>query len=102
MKPLKCDHCGENLYREGQHDHIRRWLVWGDDCGEREYALKVCAFDAEVAAETWAEQTDHGNDYSIVNGCEAIANVEGPDGVVTRCLVSGEQTVVYHATAEEI
>lgn len=76
------------------------WLVWRDDETEGE-AREVSAFDAEEAAEDFAEVTDAEDcDYSIMNnggGTVLCVRSALPGTDVERFRVFGESVPQYNA-----
>lgn len=75
-----------------------KFKVWCQDRGSTEDdARQIEAFDAEAAAEKWAEWDDHHSaDYLIIGGTPATVCVRDGDKVRTFT-VHGEPAPHYHA-----
>jgi hypothetical protein len=76
------------------------FTVWCPEQGETaDDGRAFDAFDAEEAAEQWAEQDDWSSaEYSIVGQRSTpIVHVQGPSGDVQRFRVSGEAVPSYSA-----
>ena len=97
---MRCSTCGEWMY-SSRHACPPIFEVnypeYGDEWRE------IRAIDAETAAEKWAEREDSESaEYSIVGGRETpVVNVRGPDGSVTRWIISGEAVPKYYASEEQ-
>ncbi len=80
------------------------WLVWRPEQDETEGdARGIEAWDAEQAAEDWAEHDDQGGDYTIVGGDSATLSVRPRDDAsapVEVFVVSGETVPQYSARAK--
>lgn len=77
------------------------WLCWEpDQGGTEEDAHEVEAYDAEQAAEDYAEWSDiNSADYTILRGSGATICVRGrePGAPVERYVVTGETVPEYTA-----
>ena len=96
----KCHKCGALLFGGKtilgeEHRCPPVWFVWEKDDGERDYALKVYAHDAERAAEKWAEQTASDRDYCMET-VVCVASADDPEGH-EEIRVYGEQDITWHA-----
>jgi len=80
---------------------IRMWRCWNPDTGDADDGKSVEAFDAELAATTFARWYDAKSaDYIYANdgGIVAVAC----DGVeIGRYRVTGEREIVYTARAAQ-
>ena len=82
---------------------MARFDVWCPDDGEGpEDARHVEAFNAEYAAEMWAERDDaESAEYRIAGQkSEPLVIVQAADGTRTRWRVSGEAVPSYSAWEE--
>lgn len=79
-----------------------KFAVWSPDLGSTEDdAREIEAFDAESAAEKWADREDcESADYWIVRGTPAKVCVREGDKVRTFT-VHGETVAAYHAYEEQ-
>ena len=59
-------------------------------------------YDAEAAAEKWAEEDDCCGDYTIVGGEPASVTVQDAEGNFTVWHVSGESVPTYHGTEFDV
>ena len=75
------------------------WRVWCPDLdGDEDDARTFAALDAQDAAQEWADWEDRTSaEYLIVGGTDREVHVRGPDGQVTRWLVSGRSEAAYYA-----
>ncbi len=78
---------------------MSKFTVW---CPERDQDFEdgrsFDAYDAEVAAEKWAEYDDaYSAEYSIVGGREVTVMVRNEAGQDSSFVVSGEAEPVYFA-----
>lgn len=81
---------------------MKTYLVWRPDMGaERDDACEIEAYDAQSAAQTWAEEEDsYSAEYSIVSGRDTpIVCVAEGDGQAKEFRVSGEAVPRYYAHA---
>jgi hypothetical protein len=80
----------------------KRYVVWCLDDEETENdARTIEAYDAETAAETWAERDDYQSaEYRIVGGTDVTVCVKDEEGTVLRFRLSGESVPSY--TAREV
>jgi hypothetical protein len=79
-----------------------RYVVWQPENGQTdEDGMKLMAFDAEHAAQLWAERDDHRSaEHHIVGGQPATVMVRNIDTAeVSEWVVSGE--VEYRYTARQ-
>jgi hypothetical protein len=78
---------------------MSEYRVWCPERGQNSSdARRIEAFDAEEAAELWAERDDRNSaEYSIVAGEDVVVCVRCPDGKVSRWRVSGESVPNYIA-----
>lgn len=83
---------------------MAEFRVWeeGDGMGKVE-GRTIEAYDAEHAAELWAEMADHlSAEYYIVSQTEKpIVCVRSADGEVSRWRVRGEAVPAYYAEQVE-
>ena len=92
--------CPECLAWHAPDKHFPLWTVWCPEDGADgpEDGRTVRAFDADQAAERWADHDDCNGDYDIVSGRSTpIVHVQGEDEEVTRWKVTGEAEPVYTA-----
>lgn len=77
-----------------------KFKVWCPEMGSTlDDAREFDAFDANSAAEAWADDEDRrGADYLIVRGQDATVLVSADDGMHVECfVVSGESVPSYRA-----
>lgn len=94
-----CPICGEYKYNERHACQPLFGVRCDENHGPDEW-VEIRAFDAEAAAEKWAEREDQNGDYLIV-GQRSTPTVEVRDGTgeITRWQVSGEAVPAYYAKA---
>lgn len=102
---MRCSKCGrfrDTFTGRMVHKCPPAWRVWCPvERGENEADAKtIFAFDAEAAAEEWAEQDDrYSAEYGIVGGSSVVVHVQAVDSdEVTRWSVSGESVPSYSAS----
>jgi hypothetical protein len=98
----KCERCGDPLAWLPSHTCKPVFLVWYPDNGETEEdASEFREYDAEAAAEAWADDYERRcAEYRIAAGESTVeVMVKASDGAVTRWSVSGECVPQYYARA---
>lgn len=98
----RCPTCQKWVYGDERHRCQPKFIVWCKDRGEDsvEDGSAYFAFDAECAAEEWAEDFDAG-DFTIIGGNSEVVSVQNVQtGEVSRYRVSGETVAQY--SAEEL
>jgi len=78
---------------------MAKFIVWNPESGGAEDGKMFVAYDAEEAAEKWAEREDSwGAEYLIVSGRdEPVVHVRDEEGHETYFKVSGESVPAYYA-----
>lgn len=103
MSDGRCTTCGK--WRGYSHRCPPAFLVWNAEEGlTEEDATVIYAYDAELAAEEWAEEDDANSaDYCILKGSEPTVFVkeQGSEAPPKKFRVTGEAVPQYHATEIE-
>lgn len=101
-----CKTCGDFMTTVVAHKCHPAWRVWSPtfDQDEDDGARRVFAFDAEEAAEAWADRFDRDcADYPIVGGSEAEVHVRYDDDPErARTLRLPTDTQVFVVTGETV
>lgn len=76
------------------------WRVWNPEESTQEDAHTFYGYDADSAAEAWAERDDSDSaEYRIAQGSSVVVCVQRlePEGPIERYSVTGEYEPVYMA-----
>jgi len=94
-----CSECGAFRLFPERHQCAPAFFVWCDrHHGEHDEGDRVHAFDAQSAAEEWADQTDSDGDYVILSGSPAAVRVTAVEGGEQQWFeVTGESCPRYTA-----
>lgn len=78
---------------------MSKFIVWCEDSGDSgpEDGDEIEAFDAESAAEEWAEREDSDGDYWVCRDGGVAVIVRDESGVDHKIKVWGEATITYHS-----